>query len=382
MTSISFFFKSLFSIKDDFKYLRQALSNKQTKTTVIPEHFWRYQICRISLFRSSFDRLPNFLKYNYCPLFHLSNFFILTLPIVIILQISILLIKSLWFIFCVMVSFFIDIFERFQKPNTETKESIDLSKIENWDYLKLKTYQTKVKGKVSYRDYFYTCPPFGIYGNSDEFYDYYAQFYKTFGKEHKSKLEEARLLWEIQEAERAIQKEKIEKEKQRIKQLKQACKAKIDKILISIINIVKPVTKFVIFCSSIALGIYAVLLSIPYIPDLINGIKSVFDWIGDKGWLSILIMIGKIACFLIASFILGAVLLTIAKLVDRRTDIKKGWEEQTTVDKFFDTIVVIIAWPFKLIGNVIIGIANFISMFYSENCPSIEPVKQKVEKSA
>ncbi len=382
MTPISFFFKSLFSIKDDFKYLRQALSNKQAKTTVIPEYFWRYQICRISLFRSSFDRLPNFLKYNYCPLFHLSNFFVLTLPIVITFYISIFLVKGLWFTFCGIVSFFIDVFERFQKPNTQVKESIDLSKIENWDYLKLKTYQTKVKGKVAYGDCFYTHPAFGIYEKSDEFYDYYAQFYKTFGKEHKAKLEEARLLWEIQEAERAIQKEKIEKEKQRIKQLKQARKAKIDKILISIINIVKPVTKFVIFCSSIALGIYAVLLSIPYIPDLINGIKSVFDWIGDGGWLSILKWTGKTIGFLIASFILGAVLLTIAKLVDRRTDIKKGWEQQTTVDKFFDTIVVIITWPFKLIGNIVIGIVNFVSMFYSENCPSIEPKSEKVEKSA
>lgn len=338
------------SILSEPKTIAKAVLGDELK---LPPDYWRFRLAQYILREERVEYLPSFLRHYYCPLFWLTNLFVLILPLYALGHGIVCVIGYLGgAILTVLDKFFTAKKEKAreqriansqaQRELAEAKWAAERTDPRKWPFIDLQ-HSKSYDGAL------------------------WQEFKEVFGGKAEEHFNEIKN--EIERRHRAARLQ----EKKLMRELEEARKLKQQRVL-KIVRIAKPTSQALLILLGLAIvgfvGWYG-------IPLLLKGLY--YAGIGIGGFAKFMFD----ACWNHAATI-GIVIGMITGGVLGLTGVIKGgraFGKTAFADKLFEAIGTSCAWTFNKIMSGISFVANFIKMFYLNNCPAISIEDNKQAKS-
>ena len=365
----------IFKTLETLKYERQYISDALFKGGVsLVEDYWRLRLAMLVLLVSDLNELPAPLRKNFCPLFWFTNFLVITAPIWGTIYFLI------WFSKVIYegpiektLDAAIAVKERRDKIRTEVRDRMNVEKRKSRVFDEKKViYQDLAWGHIFIGDYLEVLvhkkvipsttdvdwnSPALLEGVWDDDVTYYIKFRRLYGDLWAEKLAEFKAADEAKKI-------KAAEEEQRKAVLDRQNEEEFKKILTGVFSWSKAFCKAILIVVSVP-AILAVAWLVYHAAILVGECALfVLHFLFIQYLLTTVSVVGGVALLVLACF-------AIAEFLSEK-------DLSPIVDGLHDGIVFAFG-PFKWLGKKVAAfftfILMFIKMFFSENCPGIEIIK-------
>jgi len=358
---------------------------------VLSANHWRYRLLHWTFQVPSdrrnpeFSQLPHFLYKHYCPLFHLTNFIVLILPVITTVRggyfvgkkfvdfVNPILGIVVEFGFEYVIGPVADFFAKFKKIEVKEKEEkvVEISEEE------IKYHQWRLWFKVvmgSQTKESSDAPYTGMLS----FQRCWSIFWSECERTVIIDAEEAELKYDVLVA-------KIEE----ARALSAARKKRMRELIIFWVGFSRMLIKsflYVLYAGAAVAALWFLIFIVPSVLfSVISTIGFVFGWMYNlivsmftsESFIPFMFFVGKIVA-LAATITAGGIALSRVSAVEKTVECaSRVWDSLTPPAEAAGRAI---ATPFRKIGGAVLVVKEFVEVFYEENCPPIVYESSSEEK--